>query len=466
MGGTSPLGLLSPAERLAAFVVNSGAVLPHDVLDFARRRLLDSLGSVLAAGPRSRLRALAVRLAGAMASGDEARFWFGDRRGTLEDVAFVNSIFVQAINQEDGGPGGHPASNVISAALAAAELGHVSGAELLAAVALAYEVQVRLGAASSGSAISQAIADRGLRGTTVTGTFGAAVATARLLALSADQTVTAINLAASLGAPGIVEPLQHGTDERSLQVAANTRNGVHAARLAAAGFSAAPTALDGDSGFYAVFTGAPGVPARALEGLAENWHAPRLINSRPYPTGGWNTGPLYCAAELVRMGITADQIDRVQIKHNWWRRVTGYIDPGPFKTVEQALLSVVFGVAVTFVIGGYDWPTALSAVGDERVDELASRMSVDGVATWPYTGGEVIVRLKSGQTRRVNAADMPEAIVRPDWEQQVVRFRQMTRATLSEADQEMVVSAVRDLDRQAEAGELVDVVVAVGGRQG
>src|SRR5205085_1115965 len=68
------------------------------------------------------------------------------------------------------------------------------------------------------------------------------------------QTTNAIALAASF-AGSLIEGQRTGIVDADFAEAQAARNGVWAATLAAQGFAGAPTALEGDGGFYNAFTG-------------------------------------------------------------------------------------------------------------------------------------------------------------------------------------------------------------------
>jgi 2-methylcitrate dehydratase PrpD len=276
---------------LAEFVTSFDYTrLPEDVRIDAKIRLLDLVGNLFAGCGRPRDPRLA-ELIRELSQGDGATFWLSGQRGSVKDCAFVNSLVVALGGQDDGGRGGHPGVNVVPAAVVVAEHFGSTGAELLAAIALGYEVQVRLASSDASADISDVVGDRGLRGTTVTGALGAAAAASSLMKLDAGMTAHALAFAASLCVPGIEEAVLQSTDEPRIQTAANTRNGVLAAGLAQAGFVGADSALEGECGFYAAFSGTPGLPTEALANLATDWITPRFVYSKPYPAADGTLGP-------------------------------------------------------------------------------------------------------------------------------------------------------------------------------
>src|SRR5207245_3149718 len=89
--------------------------------------------------------------------------------------------------------------------------------------------------------------------TATLGTFGAAAAAARMMGLDAERTSVALALAASF-ASGL--KANFGTMAKPLHVGHAARNGIFAARLAQAGFTAnARDVFEHEQGFLDVFNG-------------------------------------------------------------------------------------------------------------------------------------------------------------------------------------------------------------------
>src|SRR6185503_10362166 len=120
----------------------------------------------------------------------------------------------------------HPTVPPLVAALAVGEPRNISGAQFLEAFLTGFD--------SSGTI----------------GTFGAAVAAAKLLAFNAEQTAHMLAIAAS-SASGI--RVNFGSMPKPLHVGRAAQNGVTAAELAARGFTGGKDALDPPWGFFQTF---------------------------------------------------------------------------------------------------------------------------------------------------------------------------------------------------------------------
>jgi len=169
----------------------------------------------------------------------------------------------------------HPAGPVAAAILALSETRPVTGREFLHALVLGTEVECRIG-----NAVYPAHYDRGWHITGTTGVFGAAAASGRLLGLNEQQMRWALGLAATQPV-GLRE--MFGTMTKSFHPGRAAQNGLTAALLAAQGFTADETALEGKDGFAQAV--ARGVKwSEVTEGLGTRFEA-ALNTYKPFACG-------------------------------------------------------------------------------------------------------------------------------------------------------------------------------------
>jgi 2-methylcitrate dehydratase PrpD len=116
------------------------------------------------------------------------------------------------------------------------------------------------------------------------GTFGAAVAAAKLLGLQRDQIAHMLAIAAS-SSSGI--RVNFGSMAKPLHVGRAAQNGIVAAQLAARGFTGGADALDPPWGFFASFSHGEGFESRRIIGKLGNPHTIVWpgISIKPYPCG-------------------------------------------------------------------------------------------------------------------------------------------------------------------------------------
>ena len=425
----------------------------------ARIRLMDGLACAIA-GAGNVTTKLAQKWASRMAFAGPSRAWFGGTRGSVQDCAFANSVFVHSILHEDSSVYGHPACNVIPSALAVGEAEKSTGTEVLTAIALGYEVQARISA--KGNAYKNARATA-IRWTAMLGIFGASVAAMRLMKLNSQQAKNAIAFCASFCAPGVEEPLNVGSYERCLQVGQLTRSGIFAAELAWAGIEGADRALDGDCGFYAAYLGTDAPVDAITNGLGVTWPSTVIDATymyKPYPTAALNIGATWCAEKLFKdTKLSHKDVTKVLVRQSWWDRNVGYIYTGPFKTIEQALMSAPFAVATALVYGRYDWPTVENAFGNPDVDALAKKVLMHGVmgaGRKRYESASVDVTLSDGRQLSMASDSLPPGLVKLTWDEEVEKFLRMTAPNLDSKTQAAIIAEIRELEQRPDLSVLLD----------
>src|SRR5204863_4083 len=146
------------------------------------------------------------------------------------------------------GAGAHPGATVLPPALAVAQEYRSDGRALIAAFVAGNEVMIRIGRATGHT--NEA---RGFHAPGTTGPFGAAVAAGHLLGFGPAAMTNALGIAGSL-AGGLLEFARgNGGMVKRLHLGRASEAGVLAASLAADGFEAPRTVLEGEFGFLKVF---------------------------------------------------------------------------------------------------------------------------------------------------------------------------------------------------------------------
>ncbi len=308
--------------------------LPDDVVDFARRCLLDLIG-VAAGGSTTDI----ARLIGSHAqehfgAGEKAAgIFFQERSVSPAGAALANGMMIDALDAHDGyrPAKGHVGCSILPTLLAVCEAeGNLGGADLLTALVLGYEIGSRAGEALHASAPDYH----------TSGAWGAVACAAlasRTLNLDLDKTRQAI---------GIAE--YHGPRSQMMRVIDHpTMLKDGSGWGAMAGVSAAYLARDG-------FTGAPAISVEG-DNVAEYWND---LGSRwlileqyfkPYPVCRWAQPPLEAAMSLMNQHkFSANDIAHLEVFtfHEACRLATHT----PL-TTEEAQYSLPFPVAAALVEG-------------------------------------------------------------------------------------------------------------------
>jgi 2-methylcitrate dehydratase PrpD len=284
--GTTPSNLTKAA---CAFVeASSFDRLPAEAVRLARRCILDGLALYVAGSDEESVQVLTKDARETGGRPDALLLGAGDFKVPAGLAARVLGTAGHAHDWDDTqvsrdpshvyGLLTHPTIPPLTAALVMAQkLGNVTGRDFVNAFVTGFEVE---------SKISEWMLPdhykRGLHSSGTVGTFGAAVAAAKLLGLAGAKLAHAIGIAASMAA-GI--RCNFGTMTKPLHVGRASENGVTAALLAAQGFTADPESLDGRWGFIQVQGG--GVAgSKPAEGFGRTWSIVEPgVSIKPYPCG-------------------------------------------------------------------------------------------------------------------------------------------------------------------------------------
>ncbi len=274
----------------------------------ARIGMLDCIGVMIegAGEPASRLVAATVAPSGVNDGAPEIP---SGRNLTAPDAALVNGTAAHVLDYDDVGMDGHTSAVLTSAILAEGWSLGSSGADALAAYVVGYETWALLLELEPGR-----MHERGFHPTAIWGAPACAVACARLNRLDAAQTTNAIAIAASL-ASGIVA--NFGSMTKSLHVGRTAQAGVLAARLAKAGFTGSPDALEHPAGFMQAHSpsGHPNLTSADWR-LGEKWRMAELgVNIKRYPMCYATHRSIDAMLDLVvEKDLQPDAVDAINVR--------------------------------------------------------------------------------------------------------------------------------------------------------
>jgi len=372
----------SPTLTLARFALDlSLDAVPAPVLRMVKRLVLDHLGCALG-GSRTPLARIAADVARADRGGPA--IVVGTRHHAAPGpAAFANAMAANALDYDDTGATGHPGSTVIPAALALAEALGRSGADFLAAVLAGYEVWIRIGAGVQPSWARRVE----VYGSGTTQTFGAVVAAGRLLGLGVEEMLSAFGLA------GAFAPLPHeakfGWDEARLSwvkddVAWPAEAAVRAAQLAARGFLATHTILDGERGLARMMGSDRYEPARMVREVGTEWDVLGL-SLKPYPCCRWIHSTLDALREVMRgHGLGPDEVRRVTVRSI--EALATWFDGRRPPTMVDAQFSVPHAVAMVILdrprAEWWQAPNRQDSAVHALMDRVALEADPAAQATW------------------------------------------------------------------------------------
>lgn len=425
--------------------------LPVEAVVRAKECILDTLGCMLA-GSCSEEGALMVKYAEELGGNPEATVVGFGRKTSAPLAALVNGALGHALDFDDAQDSimGHPSVAVLPAVIATAEKTRSSGRDALEAFLAGFEAACKIG-----KGVNPRLYENGWHATGVVGALGATVASGRLFGLDATAMAAAMGLAASLSS-GLRE--NFGTMTKPLHAGRAAENGVVAARLVKAGFTASGRVLEAKNGFCAVFSGEYEI-ARILDGFAD---PPEIVapgvRLKPYPS---------CLETHSIIEASLHLADAHNIK------------PEEVESVECALAPLAVDILIhnnpmTGLEGKFSAPYAvatalayrkasLAQFTDAAVRDQRAQMIMNKVRVVPAPDLEkniqscvVTVHLTDGRVfaDRVDiTTGHPKKPMAPD--QITAKFRSCAAGAIDEEQREEAIRLVLDLEQMQEIGQLM-----------
>ncbi|MPZ48068.1 MAG: hypothetical protein GEU75_01940 [Dehalococcoidia bacterium] len=443
--------------KIAQFINESAYdQMPRRVIDTAKSGILDCLAAALAGSTEESAR-ICTELTAEEAGREEATIYGRDLRSSALGAAFANGTAAHGGDFDHSFVvGGQPTAPVIPATLALAEALGSSGKQVIEAYVTGFEVTANL-------ALSMvAPAGDGWHANSVFGSFGAMAACARLLGLSREQSAMAIAITASM-ASGLTA--NFGTMTKPLHVGFAARNGMLAAKLAKAGFTANPEALETPKGFFDSFYPGRPLDEQQIDGLGQVFAMEKHgIRFKPYPCGGLTHTAIFATIKLCEdNSIAAEAIDSITVDVPRTTYTTISF-PTP-ETTLQAKFCMPYLVARSVI----DRTVTLdsfseAAIRDEKTLALLKKVSMraDPALESARDGSRpatVAIRLLDGQAHELHARfPKGSAEVPMKAEELDAKFRACARGIISNDAREQALGYLRGLETLADIRTLAGLM--------
>jgi 2-methylcitrate dehydratase PrpD len=265
------------------------AAFPAEAVEIAKRCIVDGLGVTLAGSTQDAGEIVQAHLHGTDTRADATVLGRKPFKTGVAAAALANGTSGHALDWDDTqlatsadrifGLLTHPTIPPLAAALAIGERDRISGKQFLEAFLTGFEVECKIA-----EAIHPSHYKKGFHSSGTVGTFGAAIAAAKLLGLDAAAIGHTLAIAAS-SASGI--RVSFGSMTKPLHVGRAAHNGVVAAELAARGFTGGKDALDPPWGFFQTFSHGDGYDPKRIVGVLGLPHTIVWpgVSIKPYPCG-------------------------------------------------------------------------------------------------------------------------------------------------------------------------------------
>jgi 2-methylcitrate dehydratase PrpD len=449
---------VSIASQLAQFAVGTKAEsLPPLPLERARMVIASTLAS--AAMGRDIASSRIIReLARERGGTAQATVWFNaGPKLPFVDAARVNAVMSDAAASDDSDLRNiaHIGTIIATTSIATAERTGASGREVLAAMVLGYEVAGRID-----EALTPGRSERGFH-SSISTIFAGAVATGRLLQLSAEQMTQAIALAAT--SIGGLHAAATTSTAREYHAGLSAMLGMNAAAAAQKGFVAEEDILEMPRGFYSAYGGAH--LDDVTRDLGKAWDIVTNMAIKLVPGGH----PHHAAAEAAaNAAIEADaapaDIARITISAPKYRTLPGPAHPTDLIGVAH---SPAYIVAAAVADRGYGWIHA----SPEKVADPVIAALIDKIETDPnpkpypdrfphHHGATVTITLNDGRAFSSHVdfprGSGPRGIA---WADVDAKYRALMPLSKLPAEKvEQALHAVHRFERVQKISELTDLL--------
>ena len=384
-------------QRLAQFCVDLRFEdLPPALVAQAKRHILDTFGATLAGADSEVARTARQVFDGETGS---TLVWGTDLRVGAAQAAMLNGVAAHALELDDTGGCDHSGAVVLPAVMAAVSMSTkpVDGREFITAVVIGYEVGRRVLEACGGYSAHNGA---GWHSTATCGVFGAAAASARILGLNAEQTMSALGIAGSFSG-GLWAFIHDGSHSKKLHSGRAAEGGLLATRFAQRGITG-PTKLFDDvwGGFLKTLAGVTSQPQALDADLGVVWKLARC-SIKPYAAcRGTHSAIDALGLLLDQLSIDADQAEDVQVSLcGFLQDMCGGRD---VSTLAAAQMSLPYALAARLVHGhcrleAYDEAQR----GDPRIGQWMSRIRLD-VDSQLSEDGEPVVSVRTLDGRQAS----------------------------------------------------------------
>lgn len=394
-------------QQLAEWVTTVSSV-PTGVQQAAINVVADAVSAALAgyALPGS----AAARASARRTWGDgPCTIWFAAETGSLSTAAFANSMATSILDFDDGhrAAAGHPGAAIVPAVLAAAEQLGSPGPRVLTAIAIGYEVGIRIAAARDLRVID----------TLVTGRWcgqGVAAAIGWLQGRTADQIAEAMAIAGAVAPYMLVAEYTQVGNHTKEAIPFGTVNGILATSLASAGFKGPLDILDHTSFNASVIA----------NGRDPYWYI-ETTYFKPYSCCRWIHAPIDAILDL-RDIVDWDCVSEIEV--STFERTMSLNNQIAPTTVQAAQYSTPYCVAAAAIHGAECLqPMEETILGDPRVLALAAkvRLNVDPRldAMFPAAvPGRVVVHTEQTRSEIEVPAPKGEATNPLSWDELIAKL--------------------------------------------
>jgi 2-methylcitrate dehydratase PrpD len=329
--------------------------LPSEVLPMVRNAFTDTV-AVIMVGVDQPVADIVRKTLVEPAGSAEARACLSSRRVSAPDAALLAGAITHSLDYDDQSMSGHPSAVLVPAILAEAEVLGSTGQEMVTAFVAGYEVWCELWRRD------RDYHSKGWHPTSVFGAMAAAAAGSVLRRLPAERASAALAIAASHSG-GLFS--NFGSMMKGYHAGMAARNGLVAARLAAAGMSAGPDAIENPQGFLMAFSTSRTPDLGSPSRLGNEWYLPKhKLLIKLHPTCYFLHRSFNATVRMLAdRPVDPDEVESVEVRMGRGQ-VTCLVYERP-QTRWEAEFSGQYGIAAAVLLGKMGVP--------ELADEIVQR---------------------------------------------------------------------------------------------
>ena len=443
------------AEKLAEYTDNlKYSDLDEAVIAVARQRMVDTMGCALGAidsPPANSIRSYAHTL-----PEGSSTIFFSRRRVSADVAAFLNATMVRFLDYNDGYfalEPGHP-SDSIPACLAVAEAEGLVGQDLIVAMVIAYEIQMRLQEAAN-------LFRRGWDHVNYV-TISATMAVGKLLRLTRPQLVHAVSMAIN----GHVALRQVRSGELSgwkgASAANATRNAVFCAFLARHGMTGPSEIFEGEMGFFAQLSGPFELDTASFGNRGNQDFRIKLAKTKIYPTNGEMQTAVIAAVSLRKKipgldAIASIRVDTTDVGYKFLAKDRAKWRPETRETADHSLPYTVARALLdgTITHATYD----VASLADPQVLALIDKITVHEdpalAARMPSLANRVTLVLKNGETLSEELGTEENPRIHLDDAEIERKFRDSAKEHFNDRQMKRALALCWALERQTDLGQFL-----------
>ena len=440
---------MNETRALAEFVVRTNFKdIPENVRQHAKFCILDWLGASLAGSvePPAKIIYSIIRELGGK---KESTIIGAHVKTSCVNAALANGILGHTVELDDVHELSiiHPAAPVIPTALAVAERCDSGGREMITAVVLGYEAEIRIGMAMNPSHYQY------WHTTGTCGTFGAVVTAGKLLNLDEEEMIQALGIAGTQAA-GLIETF--GTMSKSLNPGKAAQSGVLAALLAQKGFTSSKQMLDSKIGYCYAASSEPKL-GRITEQLGTRFEILRTC-FKCHASCGHTHGAIDAVQSIVaKYDIKPDTVEEIVVEtYPIAVNVVGHRPEPTTSSDAKFSLHYCLGAALTFGSVGMT-EFSKDKLNDPKIREVSRKVVVKAgqeFANALLGSARVTIRVRDGRQLSCKV-DVPKGY--PDnpitANELKHKFRNLAAVALPKSQVEKIIARLENLDKK-EVGSL------------